>query len=325
MADSSFAEDVEKKWRLSFSLDSFTTQDEIRSGSDNIAYYADETDTIVLRRFDPRPDIAATNVCQIEDALQLNVGASYVFNSWFLLEFKAGYSKADIGSLEVTALFDIDEEAQELVDQTGEYLFRLYTLSVGELTRYPIQLSSVVRFRPKSNLNPYVGVGIGYIFTEFESSSELNAFSAGIDHSIGAFQSAYYTGGTIPSDVYHDLAPVTVEAPDSWEYHILGGIEYTFKKHWAIFLDSQYIFAATRMRIKVDNVEKFGIGFPNGTVELSELDVVADPLGQPYRILSGGGIDFNGDGIYDSGIYYVNGGNIKYGGFSLGIGIKYTF
>ncbi len=31
------------------------------------------------------------------------------------------------------------------------------------------------------------------------------------------------------------------------------------------------------------------------------------------------------DGILDIGRYYVQGGDLKYNGFSLGIGIRYTF
>jgi hypothetical protein len=274
---------------------------------------------------DPRPDAAATNVCQIEDSFVVNVAGSYAFNSYFLLELKAGYSKSDVGDLEVSALFDIDEEAQTLFDEYGLLLFRWYSLPVGELTRMPLQLSSIVRFRPQSNLNPYIGAGVGYIFTEFSTSSEFNDFSRKIDQSVGAFLSAYYAGGAIPPEKYHDLAPATVEAPDSWEYHILGGLEYTFKKHWAVFLDAQYLFAADRMRIKVDGLEKFGIGFPDGEVEFGEVEIIPGPIGQPYRILYGGGIDFDGNGTGDSGSYYVNNGDIKYGGFSIGVGIKYTF
>jgi hypothetical protein len=31
------------------------------------------------------------------------------------------------------------------------------------------------------------------------------------------------------------------------------------------------------------------------------------------------------DGIEDSGLYYVKGGSIKYGGTTLQVGIRYTF
>ncbi len=323
ITSNAFAEDIEKKWRLSFGLDSYTTQDEIKSDADNRAYYMDDQNKVTEVGVDPRPDTAATNVCQIEDVLQLHVGASYAFNSWFLIEFSAGYSKADIGDLEVTALFDIDQEAQDLLTE-GTFLFRLYPLPVGELTKIPIQLSSVVRFRPKSNFNPYLGVGIGYILTEFEPSPEINSLSSAIDRSVGAFLSASY-GGVIPLDKFRDLGPVTIETPESLEWHVLGGIEYTFRKNWAIFLDSKYIFAARSMRIKIDGVEKFGKGFPDGEVRLSEVDYIPSEGGEPYWITSGGGIDFNGDGQMDTGLYYVNGGDIKYGGFSLGVGIKYTF
>jgi outer membrane protein W len=324
-AGSSFAEDIEKKWQLSFGLSSYTTQDEIRSDADNRAFYIDATNTVLSVGVDPRPDAAATNVNQIEDAFLLNVAGSYAFNSWFLLELRVGYSKSDVGDLEVTALFDNDAEAQFLFDERGEFLFRWYSLDVGELTRIPIQLTPIIRFRPKSNFNPYLGLGVGYIVTNFESSSEMNTFSSNIDQAVGAFLSAVYPGGAIPSDKYRDLGPATVEAPDSWEYHFLGGLAYTFRKHWAVFIDAQYVFASNSMKIRVDGLERFGIGFPDGEVELTEGILIPGPIGQPYRILSGGGIDFDGDGVADPGSYYVQGGDIKYGGFSIGAGIKYTF
>ena len=320
-----FAEDIQKKWRLSFSVDNYTTPDEIRSDADNRAYYIDETETILQVGVDPRPDVAATNVLQIEDAIQMNVAGSYAFNSWFLLELRAGYSKADIGDIEITAWLANDEEAQQLWDEENEILMRWYPTPVGKLTRIPIQLSSVIRFRPKSNFNPYMGIGFGYVLTKFESSSEFDEFSEYIDQSVGAFRSALYPGGVIPADKYHDLAPASVHAPNYLEYHILGGLEYTFKKHWAVFIDAQYLIAARDMSIRVDGVEKFGIGFPDGEVELKEGVIIPGPFAQPYVILSGGGIDFDGNGKGDPGTYFVNGGRLKYGGFSLGIGIKYTF
>ncbi len=323
-AGNCFAEDIEKKWRMSFSISNYSTEDELRSDADNRAFYYD-ADNLISIGVDPRPDAAATNVNQIEDAFLLNVAGSYAFNSWFLLELSVGYSKSDVGDLEVTALFDNDLEAQYLYDERSELLFRWYSLEVGELTRIPIQITPMIRFRPKSNFNPYLGVGVGYIITDFKSSAEMNRFSSNIDQAVGAFLSATYPGGAIPSEKYHDLGPATVEVPDSWEYHIQGGVEYTFKKHWAAFFDAQYVFATDRMRIKVDGVEKFGIGFPQGEVDIVEGLIIPGPIGQPYRILTGGGIDFDGDGIADSGSYYVNGGDIKYGGFSIGVGIRYTF
>jgi hypothetical protein len=77
------------------------------------------------------------------------------------------------------------------------------------------------------------------------------------------------------------------------------------------------------MKIKVNDYEKFGIGFPNGRVE--QWDLIPPIEGQPYQITDGGAFDFDQDGVLDGGLYYVNGGNLKYGGFSLGVGVKYTF
>lgn len=315
----SLAEDIEKKFTLFALIDNYTTVDEVNSDSSNIAYYY-EGDVLKAARRDPRPDEASTNSLKIQDAYQVLLGGSYGINSWLLLEGSVGYSQADVGDLEVAIRFsdEVDPEAAELFEDKNEHLFRLYLLPVGTLTRIPIQTTAYVRFRPKSNFNPYIGAGIGYILVDFESSPEFDQFSSRIDQSIGALKVANQT-----DLVYRDLGPATVDAPDSLEYHFAGGFDYTFKKHWAIFLDAKYVFASKRMSVKIDGVEKFGRGFPSDLI--SEYDTIPPLEGEPYHIISGGAYDFNGDGILDGNLYYANGGNIKYGGFSLGVGIKYTF
>ncbi|MEW5806742.1 MAG: OmpW family outer membrane protein [Acidobacteriota bacterium] len=314
-----FAEDIEKKFTLFALLNNYTTSDEINSDASNRAYYI-RGGYLEAVRPDPRPDNASSNSLKIQDAYQMMFGANYGITSWFLIEASIGYSKSDVGDLEVCVRFEdeVDPEAAKLYQDKNEHLFRLYLLPVGELTRVPIQTSGIIRFRPKSNFNPYIGAGIGFIMVEFDSSSELDQFSSRIDRSIGTFMSAYQS-----EYLNRDLGPVTVEAPDSLEYHVAGGFDYTFKKHWAIFMDAKYVFASKRMSVKVDGVEKFGRGFPN--LEVEDWETVPPIYGEPYGISSGGAFDFNGDGILDGGMYYVNGGNIKYGGFSLGVGIKYTF
>ncbi len=314
-----FAEDIEKKLTLSFSINNLTTVDELRSDADNRAFYL-AGETLITVRPDPRPDYAANNSMKIQDSFEAMIGASYGFNSWFLIQTDVGYSKSDIGDLEVSVRFPdaIDPEAEQLYEDKREHLFRLYLLPVGTLTRVPIQTSAIIRFRAKSTFNPYIGAGVGYILVEFKPSTELNDFSQRIDGSTGVFRDA-----RLSSYETRDLGPVTIEAPNSLEYHFVGGFDYTFKKHWSVYMDARYMFASKRMRLKVDNVEKFGVGMPNGRVE--NWDFVPPIEGQPYFISSGGAFDFNGDGVLDGGMYYANGGDLKYGGFSLGIGVKYTF
>ncbi len=314
-----FAEDIEKKLTLSFSINNLTTVDEVRSGADYRAYYM-IGESLIAVRADPRPDYAANNVMKIRDSFEAKVGASYGFNSWFLIQADVGYSKSDIENLEVSVRFPdaIDPEAEQLFEDKNEHLFRLYLLPVGTMTRVPIQTSAIIRFRPKSNFNPYIGAGVGYILVEFKPSTELNDFSRRIDGSTGVFRDA-----RLSSYVARDLGPVTIEAPNSLEYHFVGGIDYTFRKHWSVYMDARYMFASKRMKLKIDDVEKFGIGMPNGRVE--DWDIIPPIEGQPYIITSGGAFDFNGDGVLDGGMYYANGGSLKYGGFSVGIGVKYTF
>src|SRR4029077_13090361 len=44
-------------------------------------------------------------------------------------------------------------------------------LPVGTITEVPVTLSGLVRFRPESPFDPYIGGGFGYIFTSLDTST----------------------------------------------------------------------------------------------------------------------------------------------------------
>ena len=51
-----------------------------------------------------------------------------------------------------------------------------------------MELTALARFRPKAQLSPYIGAGIGYVFVGYKPSSEMNTpLSRNMDASVGGF------------------------------------------------------------------------------------------------------------------------------------------
>jgi hypothetical protein len=149
-----------------------------------------------------------------------------------------------------------------------------------------------------------------------------------------------------PSDL-HDLTGAHVNAPDTFEWHAVGGIEYEFRRRWSVFLDFRYIFASRSLSLSFNDSDSLGVSVPNTITE--EGSPLALSNFGAFRITQGGLIDGGhleprpgettdcvatpalcvfvegNDGVPDPGVYYVKGGSIKYGGASLQVGIRFTF
>ena len=98
------------------------------------------------------------------------------------------------------------------------------------------------------------------------------------------------------------------------------------------------MWAREAIKLTVDGKEEFGTKTPNGKTHI-EYPV----QGLPEVVVSGGFIDYGSgspqpiparpckyrigpkDGVPDTGDYYVQGGEINYSGFSVGIGVRYQF
>jgi opacity protein-like surface antigen len=352
------AEDVERRLRLSFAVGGYDTQDDIPSDAANILTIIRPDGEFFAQYEDPRSDNAQLGTLGIKPALRWSLGAQYAFTKLFLVEGSIGYQKGDVGEIEVQGQF-----AGDIWDTRREpYNFHSYRQPGGEMTQVPIQLTGMMRFRPKATFNPYAGLGIGYTFVGFTPSQELDELSKNLDEATGSFSAQFPSpGGFGSAGPAEPLTGAVVEAPDTFEWHAAGGFEWTVKKKWAIFVDLRYIFASSQFRLGFNGGESLGVSVPNGEKDQDSpeantvygtYDVPAGLLdvgclvpiaatttqpcaapGQPLACNPNAASDqpdacklqFTPDGQKDRGLYYVKGGSIKYGGPNLQIGVRYTF
>jgi opacity protein-like surface antigen len=353
------AEDVEKKWRLGFNLGMSDSQGEIRSDAANILTVTDERDIQVRFFEDPRNDDAQGLKLQIDSAPRVTLSAQYAITKIFIVEMSAGYQRGDVGNIELQAEFALDPRE---VDQrfkfrcagcsANELAPPLPAISAGEIEMVPLMVTALARFRPRASFNPYIGAGIGYIITGFEPSSELDSLSKNMDSSIGRFtQLQTFPNRFNPVGTEGDLGPVNVEVPDTFEWHLMGGVEYTFKRKWATYLDINWAFTSQAMTLTFDPPSpSVGISVPNKRVFVTDPEATATY--GAIEILEGGIVDggslqpidpnapseicevtpsacvFDGskpDGVPDPGIYYIKSGTLDYENVTLAIGVRYTF
>lgn len=341
------AADVEKKWRLSFVVGGYDTQDEVKSNSANQLVITDDDNIpqAVLR--DPRNDSAVFADLKIDSATRATFAAQYAINKIFIVEGSIGYQKGDVGDIEVQVQFPgIDIPAEE------DFAFETFRIPAGEMEQIPIQLSALARFRPRASFNPYFGAGVGYIIVGFDADDEFNQLSLNMDQSIGGFAPLQGLFGgiqalTAPSMV-GDLEGADVDARDSFAWHLIGGGEISFKRRWSVVIDVRYVFASRDMSIGFNGAQSLGVPVPD-RVEFQSV-LVQEAFG-PYSIVQGGLVDggqlvpslgapagtdcdvstancewsFEPDGELDRGAYYVQGGRIKYGGISAQVGVRFTF
>jgi opacity protein-like surface antigen len=303
------AEDVEKRFRLSLALGGYQAQDEIGSDSANVLTILDDQGEITSRYIDPRSDAGVSGNFEIQPGSITTLAWQYAFTRFVLIEGSVGYNSNDVGDIEVNALGD-----------------NVVRFSAGKLTRLPVQLTGLWRFRPDKKFNPYVGGGIGYSFIEFDSSDELIELSENMEMS-SAKQAQLETDnrGFI---IYADppaapLTGATVQAPDSWEWHVVGGAELSFARRWSVLFELRYSRASEAFHLQFNGQDSLGVSVPQGqTQEGSEL---AEGVYGPLLVFPGGLHDFDGDGEVDPDLYYVTGGELRYDGIAAVVGVRYTF
>jgi len=84
------------------------------------------------------------------------------------------------------------------------------SVDIGDLKKIPVLLSLRTHLPTNSKVSPYLTVGIGYYFNDFDMKSSA---PAGYD----------------------------LDIDDSFGYHLGGGIEYFYNNHFAFNLDFKYI------------------------------------------------------------------------------------
>lgn len=345
------AVDIEKKWRISLQAGAQSTVAQAVSDAANQMDILSPTgdNTIFRRILDPRNDSAALGALEINSAPRVMLGVQYAFTPTFILEASVGYQTGSVCCVELQAQFE-----GVVVPDERFYLFDFTTLNAGDMEQVPLQVSAIWRLRPRSNLNPYFGVGVGYTWVGFKPSDELNDLSVRMDESIGRFAGILDNGTFQLFGEERSLTGSEVDAPDYVEWHGIGGFEYSFSRKWAIFLDVRYQFASTDFKIGFNSRDDLGSAVPNSTFRIDDPRANSLQYG-PYLINEGGlwdggqlvPVDPNipedewadycsvvandcsfqaiPDGELDPGFYYAKGGKIKYGGWSFAFGVRFTF
>lgn len=349
------AEDVEKKFRIGLSFGGYNNTDDILSDAANELFLVNE-DQITTKVFiDPRDDSTVFGNLDIMSGGIVTLSAQYALTSIFLVEASVGYGKHDVGDVDVQAQFSLVD-----VPDMERFSFAAFRIPVGQIERIPLQLTALARFRPRASFNPYVGGGIGYSIIGFEPADEFNQLSINMDASLGGqsrLTEATWGGSILvvpSSSAIGPLTGATVDATDTFEWHLAGGAELSFKRKWAAYVDVRWSFGSRALHIGFDGGDYLGVPVP----QLVDYDTspAANTIYGPVYIPSGGLVDGGSlqvrpaeneppdtdcsetpaacedyfdltlpDGVPDTGFYYVQGGAVDYGGVSLQFGVRYTF
>jgi opacity protein-like surface antigen len=344
------AEEVENKWRISASIGAFMGLDAVESDAQNLLVLTsrrDQTLTDVFR--DPRNDSAVFGELNINSGPIATVRGQYAVSRVFLVEASLGYQKSTIGDIEVQGQFVGTQPAPN-----EQFAFEFFRYEAGELERVPLQLTAMGRFRPRARLNPYFGGGIGYSFIGFAPSDDLNDISLNMDASFGGFSrlsSGLFGSETLgnPASV-GDLAGATVDVDDTFEWHLVGGLEYSLNSKWSLVLDVRWTHSSRTIGFEFNGTTDLGKAVPNQTA-FDDSPLASEAYGA-ITVTRGGVIDGGSlqpdplidpdancdvepqkcdfvvgalDGEVDPGIYYVQGGEIDFDGLAVDFGFRFTF
>ena len=345
------AEDVEKKFRLGATVGFFNPQDSVLSDAGNQLILVD--DGLVFRTFyvDPRNDSGVFGALDLQGAFSGTLYGQYALSKVFLLEASVGYAKQDMGDVELQVQFDGIQ-----IPSFQPFDFRIFRIPVGQVDRIPVQFTAIARFRPRSSFNPYVGAGVGYTYNSIDVSQQFNSLSVALDGSRGGLATvsdATFGNPQInrpPASEVVDLTGASVKVDDTFEAHLAFGIEYSFKRKWALLFDSRWTRSSNAAHVGFNGSTDLGIAVPE-RVDFEDSIFASLPYGG-YHIPDGGLIDggmlvpgfgvnpnhdcvadpvqcvfdtTQPDGVVDPGIYYLQGGSFDYGGVKFEIGMRYTF
>jgi len=345
------AVDVEKKWRLSLQAGGYNTADSVPSDAANVLTVLDFDDELLAVLPDPRSDDAAFGEFGLMPATRAMLAVQYAFSKIFVLEGAVGYQRGDVGDIEVQHASPLQVE----VRGRDQFDWNARRIRAGVMEQIPIQLTAIARFRPRANFNPFLGAGVGYTIVGFTIDDELDALSSRIDQVRGQFVPLGATGQFGTPGPEQDLTGARIDARDTFEWHVASGAEYSFGRRWAVFADIRYTFASREFELTFNGADGIGVSVPNTIVRNGE--PISNPAGfGPVQISDTGIVDFGTikpldnsvpqaewssyctatpelcffdtadlDGQLDPGYYYVQGGRIKYGGWSAAVGVRFTF
>jgi outer membrane protein W len=298
------AEDTKGKWQFGFGLSYFATTDYIRSNADlaiasGVTGSCGEGALCPVGSTDDRPDINIMNQASIHDDFKLDFRASYGLTRWLAVEAAASYMNAPVGNIEfynrnttqgISAPNDTTtsgvnsacgpeaaslSHCWEWTPGAPDEVKRNTMLPVGTITEIPIHLSGLIRFRPESPLDPYIGLGFGYIMTNLKKGDEFNRTAAlplfsdpAAKVSVGD-EGEYNinnrclreNGGSCTN--FHP-GPLEANVKNAWEWHAVGGVDYYMSDHMSVYVDARYVWTSGSIDIRTDGAHqvRFGINDP---------------------------------------------------------------
>ena len=280
------AEDTKGKWQFGFGFTYFATSDYIRSNSDIAIASSVAGQTAGLppvTSVDARPDQNMLNEPTVHDDFRFDVKASYGLTRWLAVELLAGYMTTSVGNIEyyvqdqsisyqgsAAAIFsqpfcgpNQDQVCYDYHINAPSVVAHNLFVPVGTITEMPVQLSALVRFRPESPLDPYIGLGVGYLFTDLKTSDEFNTKSQGVANlTVSAASEGEYTDSghatklaPVGTSGFHP-APMVATVSSGMTWHAVGGVDYFLNQHVAMFLDARFTWTDAEVNITTDGAHQ---------------------------------------------------------------------
>jgi outer membrane protein W len=329
------AEDTKGKWQFGFGFTYFATSDYIRSNSDIAIASSVAGQTAGLppvTSVDPRPDQNMLNEPTVHDDFRFDIKASYGLTRWLAVEALAGYMTTSVGNIEyyyedqqisyqgpgalvANAPYCGPTQNQPCLDyhtNTPSTTAHNTFLPVGTITEMPVQLSALIRFRPESPLDPYVGLGIGYLFTNLKTGDEFNSKSQLVSNLVvTAASEGEYTDTGHPSKLAPEgtngftPAPLIATVSSGATWHAVGGVDYFLNQHVSMFLDARFTWTDAEVNITTDGAHQvFFSTFSPGKLQRLQQPGLWEDRGLPScPSCAGDGLlateDSNGNGTFD--------------------------
>ena len=360
------AENVKGRFHLGGGFSFVATHDDIRSNAavvrygnpgadglmgDGIPDSGDETIIFV----DRRPDDLLARETTIEEKWRFDLNASYGVLDWMSIQFNAGYYNADIVQLDTYAEVRVPRDANnDGIISLGEVSLpgtpQSQPIIGGDVTLIPVSFSAIFRFLRDRPLNPYVGVGAGYIFTDVTTSDDLNQ-----RNEVLAGATITTLLGQDESEPALEQAPdwegITLELNDSFEWHLLAGAEYFFNSHLSLYVDGGYMFGTEDLRISVSgypqqvtvlyqslgdtlpfctdpsfnypSLNAIGAGDSSADRRVTASDFAAFSIDPAAAGIAG--VCRPGTGTRTQDSLLVQGGKIKLSAWNVGLGLRWYF
>ncbi len=352
------AEDIKGKFYVGGTVGVSVFSDNVRSnaaliisplGDDGAPFTGDEGEIVSCDAAqatvfcDPRPDDLIARETHLADTIQGKITVGYGLTSLLSLELDVGFYKGEVSNFDVFTTKRVPQGGRSTdpcvvagLEPCDLFFLRNIKLkqpiTAGEVTLTPVEFNAVLRFRKDSNFNPYLGGGVGYLFTSIDVDRQvdqlndrLNAvniiavtdefgrdFGSVLSLDPNSGQPRIFGDGNAPFEY-----PVQVDIEDGLQWQVLGGGEYFFNDRFSVVFDARYTIAGHEISILMEGQDQINVEtFPeemfreDGTVKIFTRTGRApnpiDPNTSGFRF----DCDINNDGSLDFYADYDNSGNL---------------